>query len=322
MMSSVRQVPSRRRAARRRSPPPSGPRSCRDWPVLRASRSARSISSIARRPPPSGRRRRRAPSRARRDTSAASAGPAAPGDVRVGAAASRVRNVSTTASSQASPARARLLERGRAGPERHLERRRVLARDAVPIGGEPHHVEQRHRRLVGDVLRVRLSQPARRRAAESPRTPRARRPRSSRRAPRRTAPRRPRKGRPFAVSETLPGIGDDPSFPAPRAPAAPAAGRCRDSCSSASSAPWLRRPAARLRRAARAGAGKRLADRRRAGEEVLVARCRRSGGPATRCPASARSLRAGTRAARRRRRQRRSRRPRGHRPCRRSSSRR
>ena len=60
---------------------------------------------------------------------------------------------------------ARPVERGHADLERDLERRGVLPRDPVAVGGEPHHVEQRHRRLVGDVLRLRASQSAWRRTA-------------------------------------------------------------------------------------------------------------------------------------------------------------
>ena len=69
------------------------------------------------------------------------------------------------ASSHESPSRARPRERRHADLERHLECGRVLPRDAVPIGREPHHLEQRQRRLVGDVLRVRVPEPAGRRTA-------------------------------------------------------------------------------------------------------------------------------------------------------------
>ncbi len=58
---------------------------------------------------------------------------------------------------------ARLAECGRAGVERRLERGGVLPRNTVPIGGKPHHFEQRHRRFVRDILRVRPSEPTWRR---------------------------------------------------------------------------------------------------------------------------------------------------------------
>ena len=100
--------------------------------------------------------------RARRDTSSASAVPPRRATCVSGAAASRVRKVSTIASSQESPAPRDCSSAGTPVLERGLESCRVLARDSVPIGREAHHIDQRQRRLIRDVLRIRLSEPARR----------------------------------------------------------------------------------------------------------------------------------------------------------------
>ena len=144
---------------------------------------------VVERTPPAASARAGAPRARRRPAPSRRAGPrACPG-----AAASSVRNVSTIASSQESPRAACLLERGHAGPERGLERRRVLARDSVPIGREPHHIEPvalsaRSRRPAHPPVPAR---PARR--DELPCTPRGHRPRSSRRAPDRARRRRSEK---------------------------------------------------------------------------------------------------------------------------------
>ena len=70
-----------------------------------------------------------------------------------GACASSVRNVSTTASSQASPSRRARASAGDADLERGLEVGRVLACDPVAVGRQAHRLEQRHSRFGGNILR-------------------------------------------------------------------------------------------------------------------------------------------------------------------------
>ena len=58
------------------------------------------------------------------------------------------------------PVAARALQRGRADFERHLEGGGVLAGDTVAAGRQSHRIEERHVRIVRDVLLVDAAKPA------------------------------------------------------------------------------------------------------------------------------------------------------------------
>ena len=207
-----------------------------------------------------GRRRPRARSRRSRDTLTARSSPARRATCVSGAAASSVRNVSTIASSQPSPSaracrsagtpvverrrerrcrtRARRRRDRRPAASRHAASASARARRPAPTPAEPAGIGEPNRGvdLAGVVDRRRVEHCGKRSCA----------------------------GRP--------GLKTRPARTRRAWRAAPAAARCRDWCSTASSARSLRRRHAPARRAARSATrGERRADRRGAGEEVLVA---------------------------------------------------
>ena len=102
--------------------------------------------------------------RARRDTSAAISSPARRATCVSGRGQQREKRLDHRVVPRESIA-TRRFERRYAGLERDRERRGVLSRDPVARGSEPHHLEQRQRRLVRDILRLRPPEAARRRAA-------------------------------------------------------------------------------------------------------------------------------------------------------------
>ena len=277
---------SRRRSARRISPPRSGPPSCPDSRVLRASRSARSISSIARRPaadrtPPAAsaaraRSRHRRPPASRRCAA------------RCGCRGRR-RAASEMSRRSHRPRRdrrgARASSAGAPVPKVTSNAGGVLASDAVPVGGQPHRVEQRRRsarprhpapprcpsppgaarRIAAYTSRASSTVVAREHAREAPSPQRC-----SRRC--RSQERRTRERRQQEHDAQV------------RVRPRPARRRLDGQAHGRADARACRRPTAARQ------------SRRRWRGNPRSAR-RRNGGRARRCPASARSLPAGTRAA-------------------------
>ena len=84
----------------------------------------------------------------------------APRDVRVGRRREQRQERLDDRVVPAQPVGPCLPQRRHAGVERDRERGVVLVRDAVAIGGQPHDVEQRLRRLARHVLIRRPAQPA------------------------------------------------------------------------------------------------------------------------------------------------------------------
>ena len=224
-------------------------------------------------------------------------GTAAPCDVGVG---SRRQQRQEGLDDRIVPPRPSARARSSAGARRSRmwsRSRRVLARDAVTIGRQPHRLEERHGRVRPATSCVR------RRARVRPARPGG-------------SPRTTSRASSTVVSR------EDSARSASRVRAPPAglrpARECRarerreqedDAEVGVGPRPARRRfDSAQDRRAERPGAGarQRVSDRRGAGQKVLVARIAELPARARRCRVSARSLRAGTRAARPPRRQRRT----------------
>ena len=247
--------------------------------VWRASRSARSISSIARRPgsertPPAS----SAHARATRDVGGDRRAGAA-GDVRIGRRSEQRQKRLDHRVVPRQRGATRGCERRHAGLERDREGRGVLARDPVAVGGEPHHLEQRQRRLVRDILRLRPSEPARRRATD--------RRVDVARVIDRGGLEHPAQAR---CGDPLPRASRDPS-------AARASGASKRTMPrlvfDASSGRWLRPRGAPSRRPVACPPQPAARRSRPRWPGNPRSECRRNGVPARRCPASAHSPRGG-----------------------------